>query len=153
MIIKTTQRRVAITDQLIFFNQLKPEERSVLSRVNCRDIFSIMSTCKLTLWQIYYGGRFLTRRDLLTKLNKNILFLKKCATFRSIKTNVHKNNFIHRPFSNITFQTLVFRQRDKTRLLLNSIYKRSPRQCMDPLLCTLGQSVSKPRWYRGEWSP
>ena len=120
LIIKTTQRRVAITDLLIFFNQLKPKERSVLSRVNCRDIFSITSTCKLALWQMYYGGRCVTRRKILMKLNKNILILKKCATFRSIRTNIYKIDFIYRDFLNITYQTLIFRQRDTTRMLLNS---------------------------------
>ena len=99
LIIKTTRRRVAITDNLIFFNQLISDEFKVLNKVNRRDIYSIMASFKLILWPVYYAGNLVTRRKILTKLNKNILILKKCVSFRSIKSNIHLISPIHSDFS------------------------------------------------------
>ena len=86
------------------------------------------------------------------KLNKNILILKKCATFRSIRTNIHKIDFIYRYFSNIKYQSLIFRQRDTTRLFLNSIRDcranvHSPPTAHDVQLQAPNQSIYYNRQY------
>ena len=121
LIIKTTRRRVAITDNLIFFNQLISDEFKVLNKVNRRDIYSIMASFKLILWPVYYAGNLVTRRKILTKLNKNILILKKCVSFKSIKSNIHLINPIISDFSVISYQNLVFQQRNKSRMFVNSL--------------------------------
>ena len=116
-----TQARVSITDELIFFGQLQMGEYKKLSKINRRDILSIVACCRLTLWDIYYRRTFITRRMLLQILNKNIFLMKKTAKYRGVKTNLKKIRPIIQDFTNISYGSLVFRQREKTQRLLSSI--------------------------------
>ena len=81
LIMRTTRRRISITSNLIFFNKLKPEEVKVLTKIDSRDIFSIMAIFRLTLWQIYYSTAFLTRNEILNKLNKKYYCFEKMCDF------------------------------------------------------------------------
>ena len=118
---KVTCRRISITDNLIFFNKLKPEETKVPTKINRRDIYSIMAIFRLTLWQIYYSAAFVTRGEILTKLNKNIIILKKCVSFKNSKSNIHLINLIFQDFSQISYQRLVCQQRNLTRGFVDSL--------------------------------
>ena len=116
-----TQARVSITDELIFFGQLQMMEYKKLSKINRRDILSIVACCRLTLWDIYYRRTFISRRMLLQILNKNIFLMKKTAKYRGVKTNLNKIRPIIHDFTNVTYDSLVLKQREKTQRMLSSI--------------------------------
>ena len=124
-IMKTVRKRVAITDNLIFFNKLKADELRGLSKSDKRDIFSIMGLYKLSLWQCYYSDRFISRNEILGKLHRNFAILCKCIVFRGCQSRIHTANFsFAQNFSNTNYQNLVIQQRNITRKFVGILRDR-----------------------------
>ena len=120
-ILITTGKRVAITNELIFFGQLQTQEYKILSKINVRDIQSIAACCRLTLWTLYYKHRFISWREMIQCFNKNIFIMQKVAAYRGVKSQLHNIRPEFEDCTTTSYNQLIIQQREKTRQFLNEI--------------------------------